>query len=78
MEMFRHDFFFVKSGFNIRKISVIMCGKIRLDGRKNIETIKGFPIVNYLTKDSKEKLILTGYNSKKQHWNKAHLKIITF
>lgn len=49
-----------------------MRGKIRLDGRKHVETDKGFPVVIYLTKDRKEKLILTGYHSKKEHWDKAN------
>lgn len=49
-----------------------MRGKIRLDGRKHCETDKGFPVVIYLTKDNKEKLILTGYHSKKEHWDKIN------
>lgn len=49
-----------------------MRGKIRLDGRRHTETNKGFPIVIYLTKDRKEKLILTGYHSKKEHWDKQN------
>lgn len=49
-----------------------MRGKFRLDGRKNVKTNSGFPIVIYLTKDKKEKLILTGYHSKKEHWDKAN------
>lgn len=49
-----------------------MRGKIRLDGRKHVETINGFPVVFYVTKDKKEKLILTGYHSKKEHWDKSN------
>ena len=49
-----------------------MRGRIRIDGRKHVETSKGFPIIIYLTKDRKEKLILTGYHSKKEHWDKAN------
>lgn len=49
-----------------------MRGKVRLDGRKHCETVKGFPVVIYLTKDRKEKLILTGYHSKKEHWDKVN------
>lgn len=49
-----------------------MRGKIRLDGRKHTETKKGFPIVIYLTKDRKEKIILTGFHSKKEHWDKVN------
>ncbi len=46
-----------------------MRGKIRLDGRKSSLTSKGFPIIFYLTKDSKEKPISTGYYSFKEHWD---------
>lgn len=49
-----------------------MRGKIRLNGRANYETKKGFPIIIYLTKDKKEKEIITGYHSKKNHWNKPN------
>lgn len=52
-----------------------MRGKIRLDGRKHCLTDKGYPVIIYLTsKDSKqkEKLILTGYHSHKEHWDKAN------
>lgn len=49
-----------------------MRGKIRLDGRRHTETTKGFPVIIYLTKDRKEKLILTGYHSKKEHWDVAN------
>ncbi len=48
-----------------------MRGKIRIDGRKNSLTQKGYPIIIYLTKDSKEKIIQTGYHAKKTHWNKT-------
>lgn len=49
-----------------------MRGKIRLDGRRHTETAKGFPVIIYVTKDRKEKLILTGYHSKKEHWDSAN------
>jgi len=54
-----------------------MKGKIRLDGRKNVETKNGFPIIVYLTKGNKlkgkteEKLIQTGFHSHKKHWDKT-------
>lgn len=46
-----------------------MRGKFRLDGRKNVETTNGFPLIIYLTKDKQEKLIQTGFHSKKEHWD---------
>lgn len=46
-----------------------MRGKIRLDGRKSSLTSKGFPIVFYLTKDSKEFTILSGFHAFKEHWD---------
>ncbi len=52
-----------------------MRGKIRLDGRKNSLTEKGFPIIIYLTdkySKQKEKIIQTGYHSFKEHWDKAN------
>lgn len=49
-----------------------MRGKIKLDGRKHLANNEGFPIVFYLTKYKKEKTILTGYRSKKEHWDKAN------
>lgn len=49
-----------------------MRAKIRLDGRKNSLTNSGYPIIIYLTKDSKEKLIRTGYHAKKQDWDPAN------
>lgn len=44
---------------------------IKLDGRKNSITKKGFPIIFYITKNSKKKSIHTGYYSEKQHWDSA-------
>lgn len=49
-----------------------MRGKIKIDTRKNVLNKDGYPIVFYLTKDSKEKTIRTGYRSKKEHWNAAN------
>lgn len=49
-----------------------MRGKIKIDQRKHLANEKGFPIVFYLTKDSKDKSIRTGYRSKKEHWDKAN------
>lgn len=46
--------------------------KVRLDARKNVQTHEGFPVVIYLTQNKKEKLIRTGYFSKKMHWDKAN------
>lgn len=46
--------------------------KVRLDGRKNGLTDKGFPIVIYVTQNKKDKPIRTGYFSKKSHWDKAN------
>jgi hypothetical protein len=48
-----------------------MRGKIRIDGRKNVLTAKGYPIIIYLTqRGEKPKTILTGYHTFKEHWNK--------
>lgn len=46
-----------------------MIGKITLDKRKNSLNKDGFPIVFYLSKDSKTKTIRTGYRSKKNCWD---------
>lgn len=46
-----------------------MRGKIKLDGRKNVLNDEGYPIVFYLTKDTKEKLIRTGYRALKKDWD---------
>ena len=46
-----------------------MKGKIRLDGRSNSLTKIGYPIIFYLTQDSREKPIGTGYYSHKEHWD---------
>ena len=49
-----------------------MRGKFKLDGRKNVLNNEGYPIVIYLTKDTKEKLIRTGYRSLKDDWDKVN------
>ncbi|WP_431129598.1 hypothetical protein [Flagellimonas flava] len=49
-----------------------MRGKFRLDGRKNVLNKEGFPIVIYLTKDRKEKLISTGYRALKKDWDNVN------
>ncbi len=49
-----------------------MRGKIKIDSRKHLLNDDGYPVVFYLTKDSKEKTIRTGYRSKKEHWDKAN------
>lgn len=46
--------------------------KIKLDTRKNVLNNDGYPIVYYMTKDSKEKTIRTGYRSQKKHWDAAN------
>lgn len=46
-----------------------MRGKIKLDGRKNVLNDDGYPIVFYLTKDRKEKIIRTGYRALKKDWD---------
>ncbi|AXT55720.1 hypothetical protein D1815_08140 [Aquimarina sp. AD1] len=49
-----------------------MRARITLDGRKNVETTKGFPIIIYVTKNKKEKPIRTGYFSKKKDWDNSN------
>ena len=49
-----------------------MRGKIKLDQRKHLLNDEGFPVIFYVTKDSKDKIIRTGYRSKKEHWDKAN------
>lgn len=51
--------------------------KIRLDGRKNVLTTKGFPIIIYITgfkssENKKDHVINTGYHSKESHWDGAN------
>ncbi|WP_438423192.1 hypothetical protein [Aquimarina macrocephali] len=46
-----------------------MRAKIRLDGRKNVETKEGFPIIIYLTKNSEDKPIRIGYFSSRENWD---------
>ncbi len=48
-----------------------MKGKIRLMGKKSSLTKKGFPIIFYLTQDSKEKIIPTGFYAYKKDWDSA-------
>ena len=49
-----------------------MRGKIKIDQRKHLLNKDGYPVIFYLTKDSKEKSIRTGYRSKKEHWDKVN------
>lgn len=49
-----------------------MRAKVRLDGRKNTETSKGFPIIIYVTKNSKHKPISTHYFSKRKDWDNTN------
>lgn len=51
---------------------ILMRGKITLDKRKNSENINGFPIIFYLSKDSKKKIIRTGYRSKSNQWDEKN------
>ena len=45
---------------------------IKLDGRKTSLTKAGFPIVFYLSKNSKFKRIKTGYFSEQKNWDKKN------
>lgn len=46
--------------------------RIRLDGRKNVLTENGYPVVIYISKNNKDKPIRTGYFSKLQDWDKIN------
>ena len=46
-----------------------MKGKVRIDGRKNTLTKKGFPIIFYLTQDTKDKTVGTGFYAFKEQWD---------
>lgn len=46
-----------------------MKGKVRLVKRKSDLTKKGFPIIFYLTQDSKEKTVATGFYAFDKDWN---------
>ena len=49
-----------------------MRGKIKIDKRKNVLNNEGYPIVFYLTKDSKDKNIRTGYRALAKDWDNAN------